>query len=39
MEVQYRMQNWYGHMVRREEHCLGLGRMTMEMYYREEGLI
>ena len=36
MEVQYRMQNWYRHMVRREEHCLG--GMTVEMYYREEGL-
>ncbi len=36
MEVQDRMRNWYGHMVRREEHCVG--RMTMEMYGREEGL-
>ena len=36
MEVQDRMRNWYGHMVRREEHCEG--RMTMEMYGREEGL-
>ena len=31
-----RMRNWYGHMMRREEHCVG--RMTMEMYGREEGL-
>ena len=37
MEVQYRMRNWYGHMMRREEHAVG--RMTMEMYGREEGLI
>ena len=29
MEVQYRMRNWYGHMMRREEHSVG--RMTMEM--------
>ena len=29
MEVQDRMRNWYGHMMRREEHCVG--RMTMEM--------
>ena len=29
MDVQYRMRNWYGHMVRREEQCVG--RMTMEM--------
>ena len=38
MEVQDRMRNWYGHiiMVRREEHCVG--RMTMEMYGKEEGL-
>ena len=28
MEVQDRMRNWYGHMVRREDHCVG--RMTME---------
>ena len=34
MEVQDMMRNWYGHMVRREEHCVG--RMTMEMYGREE---
>ena len=34
MEVQDRMWNWYGHMVRREEHCEG--RMSMEMYGREE---
>ena len=36
MEVQYRMRNWYGLMVRRGEHCVG--RMTMEMYGREDGL-
>ena len=36
MEVQDRTRNWYGHMVRREEPCVG--RMTMEMYGREEGL-
>ena len=36
MEVQDRMRNWYGHMMRREEHCVG--RMTMEMYGREEWL-
>ena len=36
MEVQDRMRNWYGHMVRREEHYVG--RMTMEMNGREEGL-
>ena len=36
MAVQDRMRNWYGHMVRRVEHCIG--RMTMKMYGREEGL-
>ena len=35
MEVQDRMRNWYGHMVRREEHCIG--RMTMEIYGRDRG--
>ena len=36
MEAQERMRNWYEHIVRREEHCVG--RMPMEMYGREEGL-
>ena len=35
MEVQDRMRNWYGHVVRREQHCVG--RMTMEMNGREGG--
>ena len=30
MAVQDRTRNWYGHMVRRVEHCVG--RMTMKMY-------
>ena len=34
MAVEDRMRNWYGHMVRRVEHCVG--RMTMKMYGREE---
>ena len=36
MAVQDRMRNWYEHMVRRVEQCVG--RMTMKMYGREEGL-
>ena len=36
MEVQDRMRSWYRHMMRREEYFVG--RMTMEMYGREEGL-
>ena len=36
MEVQYMTRNWYGHIMGREEHYVGL--ITMEMYGREEGL-
>ena len=38
MGVKYRIHILYGHMMKREEHCVG--RMTTEMYGgRDEGLI